>query len=326
MKYNKIIIWGHPLYSHTHSYIHEAYYRTFKHLGYDTYWFHDQEYPKDFDFKNALFITEGFADKNIPLEKSSCYFVMYCPSPKKYIEAEVDRYIDVRMAAFDFKDHIHNYSLDKNKAIKVGPACYFEPKDNKIINFKNNYHEYDIQDFDKFYISWATNILPEEFNEDWVYINRENAIYFCGNLSDQGVCENISTFVPFIQECHKNNIHFIPNNSWGNPLSSQEIIRRTQKSLLAVDIRGPEHLKNGLLTCRICKNISYGHLGLTNSKEIYKELEGNCILNENTAELFYDGIKNKQDFNLIKQQMRYIKDNHTYVNRIKSIFTIINNY
>ena len=41
MKYNKVVIWGHPLYSHTHSYVHEAYNKAFKHLGYDTYWFHD---------------------------------------------------------------------------------------------------------------------------------------------------------------------------------------------------------------------------------------------------------------------------------------------
>ena len=45
MKYSKVIIWGHPLHSHTHSYIHEAYYRAFKYLGYDVYWFHDNEYP-----------------------------------------------------------------------------------------------------------------------------------------------------------------------------------------------------------------------------------------------------------------------------------------
>lgn len=323
MKYNKVIIWGYPLYSHTHSYIHEAYYRTFQHLGYETYWFHDKEYPEDFNYENCLFITEGFADNNIPIKKTSCYFVMYCPNPKKYVDADIDRYIDVRMAAFNFKDHIHNYSLDKKTAKKVGPSCYFEEKQDKTIKLKNNYHDYDLNDFDKFYLSWATNILPEEFNEDWVYIKRENIIYFCGNLSDQGVCENASTFLPFIQECHKNNIHFIYNNSWANPLTSQEIVRRTQKSLLAVDIRGPEHLKNGILTCRISKNISYGHLGLTNSKEIFNELEGNCILNENTAELFYEGLKNKDNFNLIKKQMNYIKNNHTYVNRIQSILKIL---
>ena len=40
----KIVIWGYPLYSHTHSYIHAAFYKAFTHLGYETYWFHDGDY------------------------------------------------------------------------------------------------------------------------------------------------------------------------------------------------------------------------------------------------------------------------------------------
>jgi hypothetical protein len=54
MKYSKVIIWGHPLYSHTHSYVHEAYYRAFESMGYDVYWFHDEDYPEDFNYENCL--------------------------------------------------------------------------------------------------------------------------------------------------------------------------------------------------------------------------------------------------------------------------------
>ena len=39
----KIVIWGYPLHSHTHSYIHAAFYKAFTHLEYETYWFHDGE-------------------------------------------------------------------------------------------------------------------------------------------------------------------------------------------------------------------------------------------------------------------------------------------
>lgn len=324
-KYKKIIIWGYPLYSHTHSYVHEGYFRAFKYLGYETYWFHDERYPNDFDFSNCLFIGEGFADKNIPLNKTSCYFIMYCPSPKKYIESEVGRYIDVRMAAVDFKDHIHQYSLNETNAIKVGPACYFEPAKNLNIRIHNDYHNYEIKDFDKYYISWATNLLPEEFDENSVYYPRENNIYFCGNISNGGVYENYSQFHAFIEECKINNINFIHNDSWANPLTTQEIINRTQKSFMMIDIRGPEHLKNRLLTCRISKNISYGQLGLTNSKGIYEKLEGHCILEESTKDLFYKGLEQKENFELIKKQMRYIKSNHTYINRVKSILNIAEN-
>ena len=63
----KVVIWGFPLHSHTHSYIHYGWYKGFKHLGYDTYWFDDTNYPSDFDYSNCLFLTEGYADNNIPI-------------------------------------------------------------------------------------------------------------------------------------------------------------------------------------------------------------------------------------------------------------------
>lgn len=321
MKYSKVIIWGHPLYSHTHSYVHEAYYKTFKYLGYDVYWFHDEDYPLDFDYSNCLFIGEGFADKNIPINETSCYYIMYCPSPIKYQNAE--RYVDVRMTAVNFKDHIQEYSVDKDNSIKLGPACFFVPKTNQKVRVVNDYVDYEMDDYDKVYISWATNLLPEEINEDDIYLDRENIIYYSGTISPSGVCENYSNFVPFIEACKKNNISFSHNDPWSNPLTTEEVILRTKKSILGIDIRGPQHLKQGLLTCRVFKNISYGHLGLTNSSTVYEELDGNCILNTDTEQLFYDGMKNKNNYSLIKNGMKFVKENHTYINRIHSLISIL---
>lgn len=321
MKYSKVIIWGHPLYSHTHSYVHDAYYRAFKSMGYDVYWFHDKDYPKDFDYNNCLFIGEGFADKEIPINESSCYLIMYCPSPIKYQGS--GRYIDVRMTAVNFKDHIQEYSLDKSKTTKLGPACYFEPKTSNKIQVKNDYVDYEMDDYDKIYISWATNLLPDEFEEEDIYLEREDAIYYSGTISAQGVCENYSKWMPFLKVCQENKIKFIHNDPWANPLSMGEVINRTQSSILGVDIRGPQHLKQGLLTCRVFKNISYGHLGLTNSSSVYEELDGNCVYNDNTEQLFYDGMSNKENYNLIKRGMQFVKENHTYINRINSILSIL---
>lgn len=321
MKYNKIIIWGYPFGSHTHSYVHEAYYRAFKSLGYETYWFDDNNFPDNFDFNNCLFISEGFADHKIPINKTSCYLIMYCPSPVKYQEA--GRYIDIRMAAKDFKDHIQEYSLDKEKSIKVGAGMYFEPKTNNKVKIINDYVDYEIDDFDKLYISWATNKLPNEFNFDDIYIQRESIVNFCGSISPHGVCENYSSFIPFISECEKNNIRFVHNCPWSNPISNEEVIRRTQQSIISVDLRGPAHIKWGIITCRIFKNISHGHLGLTNSKSIFEELDGNCLYSSDPSELFYIGMNNKNNFNFIANSMKYVKENHTYINRISSIISIL---
>ena len=53
MSLTKVIIWGYPLHSHTHSYIHYAWEKTFKHLGYEVYWFDDNNYPSinNFEYK-----------------------------------------------------------------------------------------------------------------------------------------------------------------------------------------------------------------------------------------------------------------------------------
>lgn len=319
--YSKVVIWGHPLYSHTHSYVHSSYYKTFKYLGYDVYWFHDNDYPDDFDYTNTLFIGEGFADSKIPLNDSSCYMIMYCPSPKKY--EGVGRYIDIRMAAVDFKDHIQEYSLDKKIASKIGPACYFVPKTSEKVRIKNDYHDYEISDFDKVYISWATNLLPHEINYDDMYIPREPNIYFCGTMSAAGPGENFSNWNPFITEVEKSGYGFISNDPWQNPLSDEEVIRRMRESLLGVDIRGPLHIKQRLLTCRVFKNISYGHLGVTNSEEIYNEMEGNCVYNSNTADLFHDAMLKREDADMIERGMKLVKERHTYINRIESLLSIL---
>jgi|TARA_B100000035_G_scaffold108553_1_gene92121 hypothetical protein len=321
MKYNKVIIWGYPLYSHTHSYVHHAYHKAFTSLGYETYWFHDDEYPEDFDYTNSLFIGEGFADKNIPINDSSAYFIMYCPSPKKYESA--DKFVDVRTVGVDIKDHVYSYSLDKEKTEKVGPGCYFEAKSSGKVHLKNDYVDYEIDSYDKLFISWATNLLPEEIDFESMFLPRKNVIHYCGTISGSGVCENYSTFLPFVEECNKHNIQVTHNDPWQNPLPFEEVMRRVQESVMAPDIRGPEHLRTRVVTCRVFKNISYGHLGVTNSEEIYNEMDGNCVYNSDTRELFYDGMSNLDNGDLILSGMKYVKENHTYINRVKSILSVL---
>lgn len=324
-KYNKVIIWGYPMrweypYAHTHSYVHHSYHKAFSYLGYNVHWFDDENYPKDFDFSNSLFIGEGFADKNIPINNTSCYMIMYCPSPEKYKIAE--RFIDVRTAG-NCTDHIHDYKMDLNSVIKIGPGCYFEPKTSQKTHVKNDYVDYLIDDYDRVYISWATNLLPHEINFDDIYINREPVIHYLGTISPAGKYQNYTNFVPFLKACSDNGIRFIHNDPWHNPLSFEDVKIRTQKSLLGIDIRGPEHISQRVITCRIFKNISYGHLGLTNSEGMYEIMDGNCIYNTNTEELFYDGMKNKDNYKLIYDGMMFVKENHTYINRINSLLSIL---
>ncbi len=321
--YKKVIIWGYPLYSHTASYGWEAYRKAFAHMGYEVHWFHDDDFPADFDFSNCMFLCEGFADKKLPLNDTSCYFVWYCPDPSKYIKAGVKKFVDVRMPCNNHKDHIHDYTFSELPTIAMGPSAWIEKKTDNLVRIKNDYHDYEIEDFDRLYINWASNLLPHEINEQDIYLQRhEKKIYFLGNISPSGVCENTSNFMPFINECHKLGIDFIHNNPWSNPVSTEDLVKLTKMSLLGVEIRGPEHVRTDMVPERIFKNVSFGHLGMTNSKAVFDALEGNIVFNPDTAQLLHDSLAQRQNWDMIKTAQNFVRENHTYVNRVNSLVKI----
>ena len=80
----KIVIWGHKLHSHTHSYIHYGYWRAADYLGHEVYWYDDKDNVYDEDFSNSIFITEHQVCKNIPLRKDCKYFIHNSDEPFKY--------------------------------------------------------------------------------------------------------------------------------------------------------------------------------------------------------------------------------------------------
>ena len=51
----KVVIWGVKLHSHTHSYIHWAFERAFRHLGYTVYWLDNSD-----DTRVLIFQTHYF--------------------------------------------------------------------------------------------------------------------------------------------------------------------------------------------------------------------------------------------------------------------------
>jgi hypothetical protein len=59
MKIKQVIVWGHKLHSHTHSYIHNGFFIGFNDLGFKTHWFDDNDNVKDFDFTCGRNIHNG---------------------------------------------------------------------------------------------------------------------------------------------------------------------------------------------------------------------------------------------------------------------------
>ncbi len=84
-----------------------------------------------------IILSKGFADKKIPINDSSTYFIMYLPDPRKY--DGVKRLVDVRLTATNCKDHIYDFSFDQSKATKVGPSVWFEPKKSGLVHLLHYY-------------------------------------------------------------------------------------------------------------------------------------------------------------------------------------------
>lgn len=331
--FDRVIVWGFPLHTHTHSYIHGSWVKAFKYLGYETFWFHDENYPKDFDYSNSLFITEGYADKNIPILKTSIYFVHICINPDKYL-GKVKRLIEIRYLVDHIKDCNYNYVLDKSICKKISEATYYQKlQDNgDLMKFSNNPVN---MNYECIYTCWATDLLPHEIREESIIENknnRENVIYWMGSYNSS----NNSELRKFIETANKYEIKTIFNNPWQNPLSYDDIIKYTKLSYMSPDIRcsgdpnkirlgetGTCHKKIGYIPCRVFKAISYGMLGITNSRHVYELLDKKVIYSDDESELFDIAQKNIDNRELIKEQMKIVRDKHTYVNRINDLLEVL---
>ena len=96
-----------------------------------------------------------------------------------------------------------------------------------------------------------------------------------------------------------------------------------QKSYLSPDIRHQHHIDVGYIPCRVFKNISYGNLGMTNSKAVFDFFDQDIAYHEDPYELFYVGQRLRTNYDKLKKMIRLVKSNHTYVNRIQSLLKCI---
>lgn len=291
--FRQVVIWGHKLHSHTHSYIHYAFERAFKHMGYTTYWLDKNDALSGIDFANSLFITEGQVDQNIPL-RTDCRYILHNCNGAQYKEL------------FDAGNciilQVYSHDCLKRNDEKIDPCIHID-RLNKII-----------------YMPWATDLLPYEIDQVKAHIQdkrKENAVYMIGTIGGGDQFENQSKHDAFKRACIKNRV------KWANPshLSAQENKELIQRSLVAPAIQGQWQCDNGYIPCRIFKNISYGQWGATNSKAVWELFNKKIIFNEDTYQLFFDALQKARQGTLeeLYEQMDFVRDNHTYINRIEKL-------
>jgi|SaaInlStandDraft_7_1057024.scaffolds.fasta_scaffold00140_4 hypothetical protein len=292
-QYNIIVLWGHKLHSHTHSYIHYAFYKTFNFLGYKCLWLDNNDNIDNYNLSNALFITEGQVDQNIPIRSDGTYLLHNCNG---------SRYINVKNK-YNIQT-ITQTSLNTYKHTKLTDYAYYCG--------------------DCFTLCWATELLPDEItiNIEKVKNNEINSNSHFLNFIGMPTLpwDNVKLW------CDKNKITYKQYGGFSNNVSMNKNVKLIQNSIIAPAIQEQWQVDNGYIPCRIFKNISYGKLGITNNKfvyDIFKNDNIQLIYDDNTFNLLDKAINNNNNKELLIKQMEYVRDNHTFINRIYSLFEFL---
>jgi len=316
---NQVVIWGHKLHSHTHSYIHNGFYIAFKKLGFKTYHLDDNDDVSNYDFSNTLFITEHQVNKKIPLRQDCLYLTHYIDDGD-YVGIPKKNIIILKVSLRDF--------IEKELDLHLN---YVELKYGQ----KYEYHAVDNNGYNSLYMYWSTDLLPEEIeknmenikNEEITKNNKtENVINFIGSMT--------SKWEEFYRICSQNQIRFNNYGATFNVCSDKNVsitnnVNLTKQSIIAPALQDDYQIYNNYIPCRIFKNISYGKMGMTNNRIVNELFDNKLIYETDLSLLLQKGLdfeKKENKNELVLELMNYVKDNHTYLNRANTIIKYVNEY
>ena len=307
----KILIIGHELHSHTHSYIFNAINRALIFLNYNVEWIYninDINKIIDLNIHYDIIITELYYNKNIPIIQD-CIYIFQEPFLELFNN---DSYITYDFMNSYFKD------IPKKNIILWRPY---------INQYSNDFFKiYKKNDYSIIVMPWATDLLPNEIDEN------------IKNLESFEI-KDISNFIGMPLQhnedlknaLQKYNIKYavyggtFDKNSEKNK-SIEDNMKLIQESIIAPALQSDWQIEKKYIPCRIFKNISYGKMGITNSETVYKLFNKKIIYSTNIEELVEKSLEfNRRNdrFSIIKELMIEVRDNHTYVNRINFIFNLI---
>ena len=173
---------------------------------------------------------------------------------------------------------------------------------------------------------WATDILPNEINTNIEKVkllqipnrNRKDAL-FLGSVYS-GVHGNIDELTKFELGAKNIGIQLLIANSTN--IDENSTINLLQQAYITPSIVGTWQKRQGYIPCRIFKTISYGQLGVTNSKQVFNIINNLGVYSEDETKLCDKAIEcleHESSNETIIDAMKIIRDNHTYINRIESI-------
>jgi len=327
-KIKRVVIYGH--FQGSHSYIHAGYFKAFEYLGYETHWILDIRELGNIDFEGTLFFTENNAKTNsmswkesIPI-RDDCYYVLHHIDNSEFSECKYINLCNYLHEPLKYNES-YNYPIQKGSPHGTRPL-------HKVDKIKD-YVYHDIIN-KSIYQPWATNLLPNEINDDIIPFDiNKKEINFIGSIWS----ENINQILPMFNELKNRKISLniygwmpfndIPlnfpniNHIMHTGISESDAQNLIESSLIYPDVRGELHKNVGYIPCRLFKNISYGCIPVTNSISSYHFFENLLPYSDNTADYLDISISYLSNRNIERDKylINKVKNNHTYVNRIQDI-------
>jgi hypothetical protein len=304
-----VVIYGHKLYSHTHSFIHYGFYKAFVKLGYEIIWMDDNDYVS-LDFSNAIFLTEGQVDTKIPLVKSAKYILHNC-NLSKYIDIPNKinlQYWHNGIEGTEIPSDQHETFIAKSPVSKENSYTWVSKE--------------------TLYQPWATDLLPDEIDTNTAHNEMDNKeCFWAGTYGGaDSKYQNASTLDPFFLAAEKEGIMLKRIDPWSKAATPEENKILVNKAYLAPALNGQWQADNGYISCRVFKNISYGHLGIINSPKANDLFYNQLVYDTDTKKLCHKAIEQKQQSDVIEKirwAMNEVREKHTYINRAQQILRVI---
>lgn len=288
----KIYIWGHKLHEHTHSYIHASYYKAFEYLGHEVYWIDHRDDPNMYDFSDSVFFTEDSVKTGMPL-RPDCKYITHHIDTKYFTDADIPFENVLKLGNYLPKFEVHE---------KIEDLAYWD------------------EEIRCLYQTWGTDLLPHEIDVDnpAKFDRRNKSLNYIGMLYEQGPWW-AQMFANIIDA--KNSIEF---KVFTQNASFEENFNLIRTSFLCPDFRSDHHLHTGYIPCRIFKNISYGRITGTNSPFV-KRAFGDYVAFGGTPQTLYDNLLDADMGRRIDivDAMKFVRDNHTFVNRVNTILKFL---
>jgi len=299
-RFGKVVIWGLRRQWHSHRFIHQGFFETFRYLGIPVVW---TDFGSDPDLIEAgdFVITSnvcGRGTRGNPLApmRAGAYYCFHGFAHSGYdrddraARHDIDRKYALNLEVF----------LDKARAASEqwDRVTYFDRPSKTL-------HQ-----------PWGTNLVEERFRAP--VVSRSPFVFWVGaiwnNALNQGNRAEIDELRCALRQRSLRFVHlkFIPD------VVSIAAIRASR---VAPAIAGKWQVENHYLPCRMFKNISYGQLGVSNVPAFSELYRGCTVPGESVAELVDNALSlsGRDVIELVEAQQKATRE-HTYVHKIRNIF------